>query len=155
MVNLSPDVHPHRPRARLWWTLRSYPQALENSPSHHSPAASVGLESGPSTCRGRSLLIRLESRRHQLHAVASSWLRGARSRVEFSMCRQLSSCNKVGFMEHRHPLSESIEVDIQFVKQYPNMRDVKRGSPGTAPRTWGRRHRILRGSRASRSPSPM
>ena len=65
----------------------------------------------------------------QLHEIPSSWPQGARPRVSRRDHGQLSSCHKVGCMEDRCPLCESIDVDTQFVKQYPHLR-------ASSPRVW-------------------
>jgi hypothetical protein len=90
-----------------------------------------------------------------LHEVPSSWPRGARSSAPHSDHKRQSSCHRVGCMEDRCPLCESIEIGARFVKQYPHLRSATATRRVGSPWDSALPHRILRGSRASRKPSPM
>lgn len=78
----------------------------------------------------------LESRVRQLHEVSSSWPRGQDRVYQLSDRGQLSSLQRGGMHEDRCSLPESIEVNTQFVKQYPRMHAAERGWDGTVPEAW-------------------
>jgi hypothetical protein len=64
---------------------------------------------------------------------------GARSRVFLtyhSSRKQLSSCNGVGCIKAWPSLCESIEVDTEFVKQYPCWHGVLGHDTSKSPAAW-------------------
>jgi hypothetical protein len=155
------------PTSNVMQTLRPYTRpawgiapstalcTVESSVLHSPGYIRQGRFRLPTASESWSFLLGLASRQPGSMKCPHHGRGGVRSYTSHSDHRQFPSCHRVGCMEDRSPLCESIEVITRFVNQYPHLQDIESARTVWSLSYHALAHRIWRGSRASRKPSPM